>query len=108
MPAVMAYNAPTNKSRQERVCDVLWSSPTVRSALQSLGLSRDTADLFAVLDGLFRSLGMPRTLHEVGVHPDDETLDFIATNSLKHPYALSNPKPLTEKSEILRILKMVI
>ena len=103
----MAYNAPTNKHRQELVCDVLWSSPTVRSSLQSLHLSPNTADLCTILDGLLRSLKMPRTLHEVGIDPDDKTLDFIATNSLKHPYALSNPKPLKEKSQVLNILKEV-
>lgn len=104
----MAYNAPVNENRQEIVRDVLWSTPAVRSSLQSLHLSPTTADLPTSLDGLFRSLGMPRTLHEVGLDPNDETLDFIATHTLKHEYALSNPRPLKNKSQVLDILKAVV
>ncbi len=104
----MAYNAPVNEHRQKLVHDVLWSTPAVRSSLQSLHLSSTTADLSTSLAGLFRSLGMPRTLQEVGIDPNDETLDFIARNSLTHPHAPSNPRPLKDKSQVLDILKAVV
>jgi alcohol dehydrogenase class IV len=49
---------------------------------------------------------MPRTLKEVGVGRD--RLDALADNSLKDRWLPTNAVPLTEKSQVLEILNMVV
>lgn len=65
-----------------------------------------TADLGDILDAVIRELGLPRSLADVGIGRDK--LDMLAENSLHDPLCLSNPVPLTEKSQVLEILEMVV
>lgn len=104
----MAYNLPANSDRQGSVKSVLWSEPLVESALQSRNLTYATTDLSATLDGLFRNLGMPRKLHEAGISIDDNALESIAENSLENRWALTNPRPLLKKEQVLEILKTIV
>lgn len=84
LPSVCKYNSadPTALEHQHRTLSVLWSLPCVASVLEARGLKRDTADLSTVLDGVFRELGMPRSLREVGIDPTDEFLEKLAEMSL--------------------------
>lgn len=84
LPSVCKYNSvsPPALARQQRPLSVLWSSPEVASALEARGLKRESADLSATLDGVFRELGMPRTLRDVGIDPTEEFLDKLAELSL--------------------------
>ena len=47
---------------------------------------------------------MPRTLSDVGIRNDQ--WDKIAEYGVKHPTVLSNPRPITKKSDIIEILKL--
>lgn len=84
LPSVCKYNStnPEALEHQHRTLSVLWSLPSVASVLEARGLQRDTADLSTVLDGLFRELGMPRSMREVGIDPTDEFLEKLAEMSL--------------------------
>lgn len=64
------------------------------------------ADLGDLLDVFIRELGMPRTLKEVGIGRDK--LDSLAQNSLNDLWIKTNAKPITEKSQVLEILEMVV
>lgn len=84
LPSVCKYNSanPSALARQQRPLSVLWSSPEVMSALEARGLKRESADLSDTLDGVFRELGMPRALRDVGIDPTEEFLDKLAELSL--------------------------
>lgn len=85
LPSVCKYNS-TNAAaleRQRRILAILWDSPYVSSILEARGLQRDVTDLGDVLDGVFRELGMPRTLRDVGIEPTNEFLEMLAEISLR-------------------------
>jgi alcohol dehydrogenase class IV len=63
-------------------------------------------DLGDILDAIFREIGMPRTLKDVGVGKD--RLDGLATNSLTDHWIQTNAKPITEKEQVMEILEMVV
>lgn len=64
------------------------------------------ADLGDILDAIIRELGMPRSLKEVGIGRD--RLDLLAENSLRDHWIKTNAKPITEKSQVMEILEMVV
>ncbi|KIW09423.1 hypothetical protein, variant [Verruconis gallopava] len=105
LPAVCKYNARVNSTQQDQVLQILWGQEPVVQILKAKGLGPHNADLSAVLDVLIRELGMPRSLKEVGVGQDK--LDMIAVNSLEDKWCRTNPIPLTDKSQVLDILKAV-
>ncbi|KAL4780710.1 alcohol dehydrogenase [Aspergillus varians] len=108
LPAVCKYNARynANNDRQSRLRDFLLRQPIVVQVAASRGLQTEGTDLGDVLDAIFRELGMPRSLAEVGVGRDQ--LDGLAANSLLDRWCRSNPVPLTEKAQVLEILEEVV
>lgn len=74
--------------------------------METRGLKRTLADAGDVVGAVISELGLPRTLKDVGVGP--EKLDALADNSLKDRWLVTNPVPLTEKSQVLEILNMVV
>lgn len=107
LPAVMRYNKRVNAAEQQKVLDVLWGlGEDVGAVLHERGLRRAEADLADVLDALFRELGLPRSLKEVGVGRGQ--LGALAEGSLRDRYCGSNPVPLREKGQVLEILEMVV
>ncbi|KEF56365.1 alcohol dehydrogenase [Exophiala aquamarina CBS 119918] len=113
LPAVCKWNAKVgaNNDRQAYTKKVLLRSPTVKELLKAKYESDDQVfveklDLGDILDLIFRELGMPRTLKEVGI--GREKLDALAQNSLKDHWIQTNAKPITEKSDVLEILEMVV
>lgn len=104
LPAVCKYNQKVNSELQDKVKDVLTSDSEVRAVLKDAGLAED-ADLGGVLDAIFRALGMPRTLKEFEI--GDDKLDMLAENSLTDRWIGTNPRPLTEKRQVIEILEMV-
>ncbi|KAG2418442.1 hypothetical protein HFD88_001543 [Aspergillus terreus] len=108
LPAVCKFNARhhANNDRQARVRDFLLAQPVVAELLRKRAVDVAAADLGDVLDAVIRELGMPRSLHEVGVGRDQ--LDGLAANSLHDRWCQSNPVPLKEKEQVLEILEMVI
>lgn len=57
-----------------------------------------------LLDGLIRRLGMPRTLAEVGVTPDQ--YDVIAEKTLHDIWGRTNARALNEPQDVLAILRI--
>jgi alcohol dehydrogenase class IV len=87
-PYVQAWNAEYDSSRQQRI----------RACLGAGDASASQA-----LDRLIRSLGMPRTLREVGVTPDKFPL--IAEYTLKDIWGRTNPRPVRSAEDIMAILR---
>lgn len=106
MPAVMRFNKPVNEAKQTKVLQTLWAEPAVEDVLKRRGVEREGGDLADVLDALFRELGMPRSLKEVGVGRG--LLQGLAEGSLSDRYCKSNPVPLRERGQVLEILEMVV
>lgn len=105
LPAVCKYNAEVNGRQQEAVRRVLWSEGEVKAVLQDRGLREESADLGDMLDAVISALGLPRSLKAVGV--GDDKLEQLAENSLHDRWCATNPRPLTEKSQVMEILQMV-
>lgn len=106
LPAVCKYNVSANAERQAKVTSVLWSDDEVASVLKRKGLTPSDADLGDILDVVISELGMPRSLKAVGVE-GEEALRKLAENSLKDPWCVTNPRPLKEQAEVLKILEVV-
>ena len=104
LPAVCKYNQSVNAERQQLVKDIFWGDEEVQKELQAAGLSKDS-HLGDMLDAIFRALGMPRSLKEFGIGED--RFDALAVNSLHDRWCATNPRPLTEKGQVLEILHMV-
>ena len=106
MPAVAAFNVKANAPQQARILESLWSDETVRDVFEKRGLTPEKASLADTLDVIIRELGMPRDLKSVGV--ERENLERIAESCVKDPFCKSNPVPLLEKEQVLKILRTVI
>jgi alcohol dehydrogenase class IV len=104
LPAVCKWNAAqgANNARQQACVDILMKDPEVRRLMSG----RNNADLGEILDSVIRELGMPRTLKSVGIGRDK--LDLLAENSLKDHWIKTNAVPITEKSQVMEILEMVV
>ena len=106
-PTVMKYNARVNAHRQQRALDALWSDNYIRETLETRrNLRQSSADLGDVLDAIFRELGMPRTLQDVGVEGEDK-LKELAKKSLEDMWCRTNPIPLETEGQIMEILRLV-
>jgi hypothetical protein len=70
------------------------------------GLEGGGVRLGDVLDLYIRALGMPRSLEEVGV--GREKLEGLAVNALKDHWIQTNPIKITEKEQVMEILRMVV
>jgi maleylacetate reductase len=87
LPAVMRWNQPANAARQAQVA----------SAMGKPG--EDAAD---VLDAFIRGLGMPRSLHDVGIGPDH--FDAIAEQAMATPWIPRNPRRIDGPAQVREIL----
>jgi len=104
---VLKYNKSVNGAKQEKVKEFIWDSdPEVTQMLKDAGLKQESSEAGDALDVVFRALGMPRSLKDVGVGRDK--FDILAENSLKDQCCVVNPIPLKEKEQVLEILEMVI
>lgn len=88
-PATLKFNEPVNKHRQERI-SACFGRP-----------GESAADL---VDEFIRSLGMPRTLAEVGVR--DDQLDHIAEFTMGDFWIRTNPRPIEGPGDVRQILDM--
>ena len=104
LPGVMKWNAKVNGEKQERLRKFMWSEPDVVVVLKARGLKEESSDAGDALDAIFRELGMPRSLKEMGIGRDK--FDALAVNSLKDPCCVVNPIPLTKKEQVLEILEL--
>ena len=104
LPAVCKYHESVNAKQQQKVKDVLWSETEVQKLLNGEALDQN-ADLGDMLDTIFRFLGMPRSLKDFDI--GDDKLDGLAENSLHDRWLPTNPRPISEKAQVLEILNMV-
>ena len=86
-PYVLAWNAKYDDSRQARISQCLRRPGTPASL---------------ALDEFIRTLGMPRTLSEVGVGP--ERFQQIAEFTMLDIWGRTNPRPVRSPDDILEIL----
>lgn len=93
---------PHIASRQDRVCDILWSEPEVAKCLQAAGLTPETADLGDVLDAIIRALDLPRTLVELNISQD--VIPALSQRALEDFWAPTNPVPLVKPEQVAEIL----
>jgi alcohol dehydrogenase class IV len=89
MPAVQLWNSVFSRHGHDRV---------VRC------FDRVGQPLDATLDQFIRSLGLPRTLLEVGVEEDQ--WPRIVEISLEDIWAGTNPRPMTKAEDVLELLRM--
>jgi maleylacetate reductase len=89
LPSVLRWNLPANADRQTRVSEA-FGKPEVPAA-----------DLVA---GLVRMLGLPGSLHEVGVTRD--RFREIAEKSMHDRAVLNNPRPIKGPAEVMEILDL--
>ena len=106
LPAVCKWNKRINSTQQQKVLEILWDEPSIKLVLQKWHLTQGKNDLGDALDVIFRELGMPRSLKDVGVGGDK--LDGLATGSLQDRWCKTNPIPLKTKEQVMEILQLVI
>lgn len=104
LPSVMKYNARINGDKQARLKRIMWTEAPIKAVLERRGLSEESNDAGDALDAIFRELGMPRSLKEVGVGRDQ--FEMLALNSLKDPCCKMNPIPLERTEQVIEILNM--
>lgn len=90
LPAVMRFNRPETGYGQGLIAEAMGAP------------GRDAADL--VYD-LFRKLGLPSRLSEVGVTA--ENFDRIAETAISAGVCRNNPRKIASESDVLEILRMV-
>jgi maleylacetate reductase len=89
LPAVMRWNSPANAARQ---------------ALVSVAMGHPGENAADVLDHFIRSLGMPRSLREVNVSP--ENFDQIAEQAMHTNWIPRNPRPIEGPAQVREILEL--
>ncbi|HTE36820.1 MAG TPA: iron-containing alcohol dehydrogenase [Reyranella sp.] len=89
LPSVMRWNKPANAARQ---------------ALVAAAMGHPGEDAGDVLDAFIRSLGMPRSLAEVKVGP--EQFDRIARQAMGTPWVPRNPRPIAGPEQVREILEL--
>ncbi|HTR86495.1 MAG TPA: iron-containing alcohol dehydrogenase [Reyranella sp.] len=89
LPSVMRWNKPANADRQ---------------ALIAAAMGRPGQDAGDVLDDFIRGLGMPRSLGEVKIGP--ENFDRIAQQAMGTPWVPRNPRPIPTPAEVKEILEL--
>jgi maleylacetate reductase len=87
-PYVLAWNAEYDDSRQKRISACLGEPGSTASE---------------ALDRFIRTLGMPRTLSEVGVGED--RFQQVAEYTMLDIWGRTNPRPVRSSADILEILR---
>jgi alcohol dehydrogenase class IV len=89
LPSVMRWNKSANADRQ---------------ALVAAAMGKPGKDAGDVLDDFIRGLGMPRSLSEVKVGP--EQFERIAKQAMGTPWVPRNPRPIPGPAEVREILEL--
>lgn len=88
-PFVVRFNEGVNDHRQKRIAAAMGEPDRSASEL---------------VDGFIRSLGMPRTLRDVGVR--EEQFQQIAEYSMADYWTRTNPRPIRSPDDVMEILRM--
>jgi alcohol dehydrogenase class IV len=110
LPAVLKYSFQHGDEKvreaQLKVLEVFWGEGRIAEVLTKRGLKKESADAGDVVGAVISELGMPRNLQDVAVGRDK--LDALAENCLTDPWLVTNPLPITEKTQVMDILEMVV
>jgi maleylacetate reductase len=87
MPSVLRYNKPATEGAQKRIAEAL-RAPDI-----------DASDAFAAF---IRRLGLPNKLSDVGV----ENFKLIGENAMLSIFTRSNPQPIREAADVVKILEL--
>jgi maleylacetate reductase len=87
LPSVMRWNKSDNAERQAQV---------------SAAMGRPGQDAGDVLDGFIRDLGLPRSLQDVRIGP--EQFDRIAQQAMATPWVPRNPRKIDGPAQVREIL----
>ena len=89
LPSVMRWNKPANADKQ---------------ALVAAAMGHPGGDAGDVLDAFIRGLGMPRSLGDVKVGPDQ--FERIAKQAMGTPWVPRNPRPIAGPAQVREILDL--
>ena len=89
MPSVLRYNRPATGQAQKSIAAAL-GAPEL-----------DAGEAFA---GFVAKLGLPRRLSDVGVGED--RFELIGKNAMLSIFTRSNPQPIREPADVVKILKL--
>ena len=89
LPAVLAWNAKQQTSRQETINDALGGHQ--RTAAESVKL-------------LISDLGLPTSLRQVDIERDQ--LSAIAQKAAQHPVVRKNPRQIKDAEDVMEILEL--
>ncbi|WP_426434718.1 iron-containing alcohol dehydrogenase [Bradyrhizobium genosp. P] len=89
MPSVLRYNRPATETAQK----------SIAAALGAPG--RDASEAFAAF---IAELGLPRRLADVGVAED--RFELIGRNAMLSIFTRTNPQPIREPGDVVKILKL--
>ena len=89
LPSVMRWNRSDNAERQ---------------ALVAAAMGKPGQDAADVLDAFIRALGLPRSLHDVKVGP--EQFDRIAQQAMATPWIPRNPRKIDGPAQVREILAL--
>ena len=89
LPSVMRWNKPANADKQ---------------ALVAAAMGRPGEEAGDVLDAFIRGLGMPRSLGDVKVGPDQ--FERIAKQAMGTPWVPRNPRPIAGPAQVREILDL--
>jgi alcohol dehydrogenase class IV len=89
MPSVLQYNRPVTEAAQK----------SIAAALGAPG--HDASEAFAAF---IAELGLPRRLAEVGVAED--RFELIGRNAMLSIFTRTNPQPIREPGDVVKILKL--
>ena len=89
LPNVLRWNRSVNADRQ---------------AMVSEAFGRPGEEAADVVGEFISSLGMPRTLTEVGVGPDQ--FDTVARNAMHDRYIYTNPRKIDGPEQVREILEL--
>ena len=92
--------------RQNNVKDILWSEHQVAQTLKDSRLDQNSSDLGDALDVIIRTLGLPRTLKEMGISKD--VIPKLSERSLADFWSPTNPIPLVKAEQVQEILEMCV
>lgn len=90
LPYVLQYNAEAIPGQCRAVADALGAGPGETAA--------------EAMDALIRGLGMPRTLSDVDF--PEGRFEQVCELSMKDPWTLTNPRPITSPDDVRVILEM--
>ena len=88
LPHVLDYNAAVNGERQAAMAEAL---------------GRPGVPASEVVHDLIASLGLPRSLAEVGVGGHD--FELIARNTMNDSWTYSNPRKIAGPEDVMQILR---